>query len=158
MLAALVLAAVAANSLDAVSVYQGTWDAHLTYVQSRYSKARDEHHTITNDCWRSGDYYACHQIVDGASAALIVYTYDAKNDTFYTHPVASGDTPANAGTLKIDGATWTYPWTQTDAGKTVYFRVVNTFEGHDAITFRQEYSNDGTTWTVIATGTEHRLR
>lgn len=148
----------AARGIETIAAYRGTWIVHIVHHKTRFSKARTETSTVRNDCWRSAEYYACHQFADGKSAALIVYLYDATRDVYHTHAIVPGAAPATGGVLKIDGRTWTYPWQDTDdRGKTVYLRIVNTFRDRNTIDFRQEFSTDDTHWTRTADGVEHRL-
>ena len=142
------------DPLAALAVYAGTWRLHIDHVRTEFSRARAETMIVKNVCWRSTDYYACNQIVDGNSAALVVFTHapDAKQ---YTSTTIVPNGAPHTGSLAIDGATWTYPWQETDAkGKLVYLRVVNTFTGPGAIAYRQEFSRDKRHWTVTARGLE----
>lgn len=144
-------------SLSKLAGYAGTWKTETEHFDTKFSKARKESSTLRNECWRSGAYYACHQFVNGASAALIVYTYDAKADAYksYVVPVDGGD--AHSGKLLIQGKVWTFPWEdKDDAGKTYYFQVVNVWTAPDTIDYRTEFSDDKTHWTVAAKGHEHQ--
>ena len=147
-----------AGGMETIAAYRGTWIVRIVHHKTRYSKARTESSTVRNDCWRSVEYYACHQFADGKSAALIVYTYDATHDVYHTHAIVPGAASAPGGVLKIAGRTWTYPWQDTDdRGKTVFVRIVNTFRDPNTIDFRQEFSTDDAHWTRTADGVEHRL-
>lgn len=143
--------------LDAIAAYAGSWQTSITHLDALAGKPATESHTLRNDCWRSDDYYACHQYVDGKSAALIVYTYDAANRSYATWPIAPGEDAAHAGKLTIDGNVWTFPWQATHDGKTTWFRVVNVFASADRIEFRQEYSTDQKHWIATATGFDRRI-
>ena len=146
-----------AAGLDAVSAYAGTWKTHIVHFKTMYSKARTETTILRNDCWRSAQFYACDQLVNGVSSALVVYTYDAKNNRYRTRIVTPNGEAPGGGTLLIEGKRWTYPWQDKDGSKIVYIRIVNTFVDPDTIRFRQEYSYDRTHWTITARGTEHRI-
>ena len=158
VLAVLVAAAVPAfaqaSGIDAIQAYAGTWKTAMEHFNTPYSKASRESSTLLNDCWKSGEFYACHQIVNGESKALIVYTYDEKSKTYSTYPILQGGGAAGHGKLVIEKNVWTYPWENTENGKTTYFRVVNTFTAPNKIEFRQEYSADNQNWTQMATGSE----
>ena len=144
----------AADALDTISAYAGTWQLHVDHLKTEFSRERSEDMTIVNRCWRSTDYYACNQIVNGASAALIVFTYSAKTKQYATTTIVPEAEP-HAGTLIVDGATWTFPWQDTDEkGNVVYLRVVNTFSAPGTIEYRQEFSRDRQHWTVDARGHE----
>ena len=158
LLAGMTTAPARANGLDVISAYQGSWSVRIVHHTTKYSRARTDTSTLRNDCWRSFDYYACHQFADGKSAALVVYTYDAKAHTYATHAIVGGTASANGGILTIAGNTWTYPWQdKDDSGKTVHIRIVNTFRDRNTIAFRQEFSLDNRTWIRTADGVEHRL-
>jgi hypothetical protein len=149
-------AAGAPPGLDTLRAYQGTWQMHVVHYKTKYSKAGAESSTVRNDCWRSGDFYACDQFVKGVSGALLVFTYDAAHGVYHSNVVTPAGAPAGSGTLLISGNRWTFPWQDKDAGKTVYIRIINTFTNPDTIEYRREYSYDKIHWVVTATGTEHR--
>ncbi|MBV8632334.1 MAG: hypothetical protein JOZ83_15505 [Silvibacterium sp.] len=143
-----------ATGIDVIQAYAGTWKTETEHFDTAYSKAGKESSTLHNDCWKSGEFYACHQIVNGESKALIVFTYDPKTRTYTTYPVTLEGRPAGHGKLVIEGNVWTYPWDDTENGKATHFRVVNTFTAPNRIEFRQEYSTDNQNWTVMAKGVE----
>ncbi|MDQ2866251.1 MAG: hypothetical protein M3R51_08490 [Candidatus Eremiobacteraeota bacterium] len=146
-----------AAGIDTITAYAGTWQSHVVHYKTAYSKARTETTHLRNDCWRSAGYFACDQFLEGASKALIVFTYDTAHNVYHTYAVPTDGTPASSGKLLIAGNTWTFPWKDTDKGRTVYGRVVNIFSAPNTIEYRQEYSYDKAHWTVTARGTEHRL-
>ena len=71
-----------------------------------------------------------------------MFTYDPKGKTYSTYPIMNDGRAAGHAKLAIEGNVWTYPWEDTENGKTTYFRVVNTFTAPNRIEFRQEYSTD----------------
>jgi hypothetical protein len=150
------VAQAANDPLDQISAYEGTWHGHTTYYATKFSKARTDDSTVHNDCWRSGDYFACHQIVNGVPAAFIVYTYDQTQQFYHIHVVPNDSSDSPASKLLIDGNTWTFPWQGKDGDKTLYFRVVNVFTDPKTIQYRQEYSYDNVNWVKTGDGVEHR--
>jgi hypothetical protein len=64
----------------------------------------------------------------------------------------------HAGSLLIQGDTWIFPWDYTEAGKTTHFRVLNVWRSAGLIEFRQEYSADGSHWTLMSLGRESRVK
>jgi len=143
-----------AKAIDAIWNYAGTWKIEIEKFDTPYSKAGKEVTSLLNDCWRSGQYIACRQIVDGDPKVLIVFTC-ARPDhscTSYQIPTDGGD--PGSGTVLVEGDTWTFPWQTTDAGKTTYFRVVNVWSNPETIDYRQEFSTDKEHWTRMATGHE----
>ncbi len=146
-----------AGGIEAIAAYAGTWKAEITHLDTPYSKASHEAYSLRNDCWRSGEFYACHQFVDEESKAVVVFAYDAKTNAYASYPITPGADSVHAGKLVIDGNTWTFPWQTTENGKTMWFRVVNVFTDARTIAFRQEYSSDQTHWVSMATGIEHGI-
>ena len=146
-----------ASGIELIAAYAGIWKADIAHVDTPYSKALHEAYTLRNDCWRSGDFYACHQFVDEESKAVILFGYDAKSNTYATWPISPGADSVHAGKLVIDGNTWTFPWQTSENGKTTWFRVVNVFTDPRTIAFRQEYSYDQVHWISMATGIEHNV-
>jgi len=149
-------AATPATGVDAIRAYAGTWKTTIDHQDTPYSKAGHEESTLVNDCWKSGSYLACRQIVNGDPKILIVFTCrDAHDCSSYQIPADGGT--AGSGKVQLDGNTWTFPWEQTDAGKTTYFRVVNVWSSDKTIEFRQEFSTDQLHWTRMASGHEIKL-
>ena len=146
------------QGLDKVMSYAGTWKTDTRRLDTPYGKAGHDSAVLQNDCWRSGGYFACRQIVNGDSKALLVFTYDAKTDRYASYPIVPGGGAVHPGILIIQGDTWTFPWDDTESGKTTHFRVVNVWSSPDSIEFRQEYSTDGQHWTLIAEGREQRMK
>ncbi len=141
-------------TIEALWAYSGTWKIEVDTLQTAYSKAGHKSTTLKNDCWKSGLYMACRQIVDGDSKVLIVFTCTRPDNycTSYQIP-ADGGTP-NSSTMLVEGNTWTFPWQTTEAGKTTYFRIVNVWSSPSTIEYRQEFSTDQVNWTRSATGHE----
>lgn len=146
------------QGLDKVMAYAGTWKSEVRHLDTPYSKLGNETTTLKNDCWRSGGFFACNQIVDGDSKALLVFMYDGKTDRYTSYPIPAGGGEVHAGSLLIEGDTWTFPWDYTEAGKTTHFRVVNVWRSADLIESRQEYSADGSHWMLMSVGRESRMR
>lgn len=148
------------SHLDKISLYQGTWSSSFESFDTDYSKPHKKTSVISNECWRSAEYVACHQSVDGKSGALIVYTYKQNDDVYHLYTVPKDGSPVNApGTLIIKGDTWTFPWDISDKGKVVHFRIVNVWSAaNNSIEFTQEYSFDNVNWIVAAKGTENRQK
>jgi hypothetical protein len=142
------------GGIDALWAYAGTWKIEIDHLDTPNSKASHETSNLHNDCWKSGIYVACRQIVDGDPKVLLVFTC-AKADhscTSYQIPTDGGE--PGSGRLVIEGNTWTFPWQSSEGGKTTYFRVVNVWSSPTTIDFRQEYSTDQVNWTKTAIGHE----
>ena len=143
--------------IEKILAYQGTWKIETEHFNTRFSKAAKETSTLRNDCWRSGGYFVCDQFVNGESKDPIVFTYDAKDDTYNSYSVPAAGGEGGNGKLLIKGNVRTFPWQDKQDGKTVYFQVVNTFTAPGTIEYRQEFSEDKVHWTVTAKGLEHKL-
>ncbi len=144
--------------LDKVALYNGTWHLSADHFDTPFSKASHEETTLRNDCFRSAGFYACNQVVNGDSVAMLVFTYDAKADTYTSHVVPASGGDGGTGKLLIKDNVWTFPWESTDNGKTTYFHVINVMTGTDAIEYRMEFSTDKEHWTLMAKGHEARVK
>jgi len=141
--------------INNLAAYAGSWKSHTEHFATKFSKAREESTTIRNDCWNSGEYFACHQFVDSNSAALIVFTYSQKDDAYKSYVIPTEGGNATTGKLLIKGNIWTFPWEdKDDTGKTYYFQVVNVWTGPNDIDYRMEFSEDKVHWTVASKGHE----
>ncbi|MGA9854919.1 MAG: hypothetical protein WBR29_06565 [Gammaproteobacteria bacterium] len=145
------------TGLDKLAVYAGTWKTETGHFDTPFSKAGKDSATIKNDCWRSGDYYACNQYLNGKSKVLLIYTYDAKHDTYTVYPIVAGDANVQPDKLIIHGNVWTFPWETKEKGKTIYFHVIDAFTAIDTIEHREEYSMDKVRWYPMAQGYEKKL-
>jgi len=142
--------------IDAIHAYEGMWIVNLQYMETPYSKVSTDKSTLRNECWKNGAYFACNQYVNGESKVLLVFTYDAVKNEYTSYQIPQGGGSPGSGKLLIDGNQWTYPWQTGQGPNTVWFRVVNTFDGPDKIDFRQEYSTDQAHWTLMGEGKETR--
>ncbi len=142
------------SDIDAIWAYAGTWKIDTEDFATPYSKAGHKVTTLHNECWRSGPYIACRQIVDGDSKVLIVFTCTRPDHYCISYQIPPDGSNPGSGTMHIEGNTWTFPWQNVDAGKTTYFRVVNVWSTPTTIDYRQEFSTDQVHWTPTATGHE----
>lgn len=96
-----VAAQAASDGLDRITVYAGTWHTQAEHYATPYSKAGKETGTLHNDCWRGRAFYACEQIVDGQSKALIVFQRGKDGDHYVTHALPADDVgTGNAGAVR----------------------------------------------------------
>ncbi len=145
-----------ANPLDTVLAYRGTWKAELDHVDAKTGKSTHESSVIRNLCWKSNEFAACNQVVNGESKILIVYTYNPAGKYYKSNLILPDGTAAGSGKLIINGSTWIFPWQVEEQGKTVYYRVVNEFTSPAHIDVRQEHSDDNAHWTVTMQGKEEK--
>ena len=157
LLAGMAVAASSPTGLDALSGYAGTWQTEIEHLNTPYSAAGKEIAVVRNVCWRSADFYACHQYVNGKSAALLVFSYDARRKRYRSCAIPAGSGQGGpCGEVMIRGNVWMFPWQVTANGKTTYFRVINVWTSPDSIDYRQEFSVDRIHWTLMAKGREQR--
>jgi hypothetical protein len=148
----------ATSGLDALKVLAGAWKAEGEVFDTEFSKATKDTATLHNDCWQSGEFYACDQIVDGVSRALIVFSFNEKDGTYNNYAIPAGGLPAGpGGILTIAGKTWTYASRPSDDAKPPYFRTVNEFDGRSTIHYKIEFTRDNKTWTKTREGIERRV-
>lgn len=145
-----------ADPLDVLGAYAGTWHAEIDNLADSGQPASHEAHTIKNDCWRSGLYYACTQTVDGKQLAMLVFTWDEGSKSYSSYPITADGGAAGHGKLVVQGDDWIFPWDNEKPERVVHFRVVNHWVGRDRIEYRAERSTDGSTWTVTGRGVEVR--
>jgi len=136
--------------------------APLKLYEGRWSVVSDQDGKTTaveNHCARTGLFFACEQVVNGESAAIIVFLphgRTADGQTYRTQTLtASADAPRPWYTLTIDGEQWTYA--PDTGGKPGRERTLNQFTGPDKIHFDVQNSTDGKTWTTKMSGEERRI-
>ena len=148
----------APSGVDALAGYSGSWKIQIDNLDTAHSKAGHEDTSLRNDCWKSGGYFACNQYVNGESKVLIVFTCDSAGHACTSYQVPPDGSEPGSGKLLIDGTTWTFPWEQTEGGKTTFYRVVNLWKSPTQIEYRREFSTDKVNWTVMARGNEVKLK
>ena len=145
------------SPLDRLNVFSGTWKSDTQTFKTPYSEDGTSSYTLVNQCWKTGAFFVCNQSVDGVSRSMLVFSFKG-GDTYKEVAVsAEGGTGSN-GTLLIDGGVWTFPGEQHKYGQVTYFRTVNIYNGNDSLDYREEYSTDQQSWTLMAKGHETRVR
>ena len=143
--------------IDAIMAYAGTWKVSGERYATAHSDAGKEDTTLRNDCWKSGGYVACKQIVNGDSKVLLVFTYNDQQKMYTSYPIPKNGEGVSSGRLQIIGNVWTFPWQVTQGSQTTFFHVVNVFTSPDHIDYAQEFSTDNVHWTTMAKGTETKI-
>ncbi len=156
-LSSLTLGAQAAPGVDPFNVFAGTWKVTSESFLTPYSKPASVLLTLHTACSRAGGAYTCRQGGDNASGPVATFTYDVIKKTFTRQPLPILANPSTGQRLGIDGARWTFAWQEADNGNTVFFRLINDFQGPYDIAFRSEYSLDQTHWTIMSEGHESRI-
>lgn len=143
--------------IDAIMAYAGTWKVSGERFTTAHSDAGKEDSTLRNDCWKSGNYVACNQYVNGDSKVLLVFTYSDQQKMYTSYPIPLNGDPASSGRLQIIGNVWTFPWQVSHGDEAIYFHVVNVFTSADRIEYVQEFSTDNVRWITMAKGTETKI-
>lgn len=136
-------------------LYDGRWD-----VLPVGDSAVDH---IENHCAKVGEFFACNQVVNGKSEALVVFLpshplenggYAYRNQALRTE----GDGPGTWGDLEITGDRWIYSSEETSKEKKIHWRTINVFSGSDKIHFEVQRSEDGVNWATKMSGDENRAK
>lgn len=158
-LMALALPAVAAaDPLDSLDRFAGTWHSQGTFVDSPYGKAGTADATTTCAWSTSHTFMICQQSVtmSGATTAdVAIYTYDADAKVYRFYNVQTNR--AVPIVITVDDKSVTYPVSFKNNGRDVTIRTVNVWDSPSLYRWRTEYSNDnGATWVPMASGTSQR--
>lgn len=144
-------------ALAKLKVFAGAWRSDSEKFDTIYSSAGKVSSLQSNECSINGGFYICNQSSNGVSRVLLVFTYKGGDSYGVTYVPADGS-HAVSGELIINGDTWTYPGQLTKLGQVTYMRTVNVFTSPDTIQYRQEFSVDQQNWTLMAQGTETRIK
>lgn len=149
-------AVVANDPYAPLRLYDGKWNVAMA------GTAKEVTH-LENHCAKTGLFFACEQVVNGKSGALVVFLPFTKmasgGEEYRTQALRADASPAgNWGKLTIEGDRWVYSWEETAGGKKIYWRNVNTFSGADKIHFEMQRSDDGNTWKRQNSGDEQRVK
>jgi len=143
-----------ADPFAAITVYDGAWTMNGTKNMGGLGQPD----LLVNHCTMLRAYYTCEQVVNGKSAALIVFTATEELGKFHTQAVLVNGFSTGRGDLTIAGDHWTYQSKDTEGDKTTYYRTENYFTGRDRIHFEQYRSTDGKTWEKQSEGDEVRTK
>jgi len=145
-----------AARLKPLVVLAGTWKTDGQRYATEYSKAGRDTSLLHNDCWGSGVFFACDQIVDGKSTALIVFSPGDKPGAFHNYAIPSAGGPAGLGLLTIADTTWVWGPALGDTSGTRW-NTTNVFTTPTTIRYRVQFSHDGRNWTTMSEGNERKL-
>ena len=118
---------------------------------------------LENHCAKTGLFFACEQMVNGKTVALVIFQPTAKLPTGGEEYRSTTVTPESGPSgswngLTIEGDRWVYTWDDTESGKKTFYRNINTFSGPDKIHFEIQHSDDGKTWKKQKDGDETRQK
>jgi hypothetical protein len=140
----------------ALKLYDGKW-----LVMA--SDGPKEGVRLENHCAKTGLFFACEQMVNGKTVALVIFQPTAKLPTGGEEYRSTAVTPESGPSggwngLTIEGDRWLYTWDDTVVGKKMFYRNINTFSGPDKIHFEIQNSDDGKTWKKQKDGDETRQK
>lgn len=159
------LAADATPGADVLNQWVGgKWVGSGQFVDSDFSKA-NKSSAVTTCAWSPDHIFViCDQDINFGGTPmrdLSVYAFASKTNKFYFYGISLGQEQPRHTSLEIsdNGQRWVYSSSDDIKGKTVEFRTVNQFHGHDAVEWQSEFSTDGgKTWTKTGEGKETRQR
>ena len=148
--------------LEALGAYLGRWADEGKLLDTAYSKAADIG-AITDCNWSAGHgFLICDQKVHtpaGSSEDLSIYAYNENGHEYEFFGLSRNSREVRTPKLTIQANHWTYSSEFTDkAGKHVMTRTTNDFISPTMLTFKIEYSLDGTHWTLMGSGSSHRVK
>jgi hypothetical protein len=139
-----------------LQLYNGKWDIAPT-------AAGQELIHIENHCVKTGLFFACEQIVNGKSEALVVFPPLANSSTgsaqeYRMEALNADASPAGEWSkLIIDGDRWVYSWESMEDGKKISWRNTNTFTGTDHIHYEIQRLEGLNAWKTVKSGHENRV-
>ena len=152
LLAALAFAPIT-DPFAPLNLYNGTWTVRAQHPFSGGSGPD----TLVNHCTRSEAFYTCEQIVNGKSAALVIFTASSEPGKFDVDNILPNGHASSDTDLFIHGDHWTF--ITNSAPNTPRYRTENVFHGPDKIHFEQFESPDGgKTWNKTNEGDDTRVK
>lgn len=91
-------------SFAPLKVYEGSWKITSSHTMAGEGKPD----TLVNHCTEGTAFFACEQIVNGKSMALVVFTATEDPSKFHSQPVLPNGQATGRGDLTIAGSHWTF--------------------------------------------------
>lgn len=135
--------------------FAGEWESQGEMHTTPYTHAGVLHGRTTCHWMAEQTYLACEQIYQQHGELhhqLTVYTDDPKTGAFDFYTFAEPGTLPYSGRVSLDGNVWTYGDRNPQPGKYPQFRTTNIFTSTGRYTFRAEFTDDGSHWTVMSEG------
>ncbi len=146
------------TALDRLNVFAGSWKSESQTFKTPYSEESTSSYTLVNQCWKAGAFFVCNQSVDGVSRSMLVFSFKG-GDSYNEVAIPADSGHGSNGTVLVDGGVWTFPGETHKYGQVIYFRTVNIYAANsDSLDYREEYSTDQQSWTLMAKGHESRVR
>lgn len=133
-----------------LALYNGPW------ITSKSGAAAPDH--LVNHCVRTGLFYSCEQVVNGKTAAIVIFVPAGAPGTYHTQAVLPSGRATGRGDLTIHGTHWVFLGKDVEKDKTTWYKTTNDFKDNNHIHFEQSQSTDGTHWTVTGSGDEVRAQ
>jgi hypothetical protein len=150
-----------AAAIDQLGAFLGHWRTTGEMRETNYSKARKKSDDEMTCQWTPNHgFLICDQLIhkpQGVENELSIYTYDEKDHSYAFFGVGREDKEARTTKLTIQHRVWTYSDESVEGGKHVQFRTVNRFVSPKEVTWRSEYSEDGSHWILMGEGRDIRL-
>jgi hypothetical protein len=146
----------ASNSLEPITVYDGSWLVTPAPEPGAAPKSdQPKPDQLTNHCHMTDAFYTCEQVVNGKPVAMLIFVAGEKPGSYYNQAILPDGHASGRGDLTIDGGHWTYLG-KDDAGKP-NFRVENYVKDHDHIHYEQYKADEAGKWTKTGEGNEVRV-
>jgi hypothetical protein len=145
--------------LEKLGAFVGKWQGSGEMVNSAYSQA-GKNSGETNCSWSpSHGFLICDQTVhlpSGTQNDLSLYTYNESDKSYAFFGHSRNDRNTRSPRLTIEGNIWTYANEFDEGSKHIKMRTVNEFKSPSLMLWRAEYSEDGTHWTSMGSGSMTR--
>ncbi len=145
-------AATPTDPLATLAVLNGAWTVSTPAPASGAAKPDN----LVNHCTRTVAYYSCEQVVNGKSAALIVFVPGDAPGKYHTQIVLPNGYSTGRSDLTIDADHWTYLGKDVEGDTTTWYRTENYFHGPNSIHFEIYKSTDNKNWQKTMEGDETR--
>jgi hypothetical protein len=150
------------SEVEKLGAFAGEWVASGEMKDTPYSKAKIKSHDEMSCQWTPNHgFMICDQTIHtsaGTNNELSIYTYNPQEHAFAFFGLSRNDKEARTTKLTIENNLWTYWDEEEDGGKRVRFRTTNQFTSPTKVTWRSEYSEDGSHWVLMGEGTDSRVR
>jgi len=147
------------SPIEKLGAFVGKWEGTGEMVNSSYSQA-GKNSGETNCNWSpSHGFLICDQTVHlptGTQNDLSLYTYNESDKAYAFFGHSRNDRNTRSPKLTIEGNVWTYSNEFDDGAKHIRMRTINEFKSASLVVWRAEYSEDGTHWTAMGSGSMNR--
>lgn len=149
----------AQSPIEKLGAYLGRWEGSGEMVNSAYSQAGKNSGVTTCNWSPNHGFLVCDQTVQlpgGTQNDLSLYTYNESDNTYAFFGHSRNDRNTRSPKLTIEGNIWTYSNEFDDGAKHIRMRTINEFKSATSLVWKAEYTEDGTHWTLMGSGTMTR--